>query len=71
MLGGFREITLQDLEGVEVYRGYEESVEGEFPDPCGQIFLWRKREWGHPFSWSRVFGLVGMGAALLLLGILF
>jgi len=69
MLGGFREISLLDVEGVEVYRGYEESVEGEFPNPCGQIFIWRKTEWGHPFAWSRLFVVAGIGAMGILISI--
>lgn len=60
MLGGFREIELMDMEGVEVYRGYSEAQEGIFPHPCGQIFLWRKTDWGHPFTWRRAFYAAGL-----------
>lgn len=68
MLGGFREIVVMDMEGVEVYRGYSEAQEGIFPSPCGQIFLWRKRDWGNPFSWRRVFlaaGLLAVGWTII------
>lgn len=54
MLGGYREIQVMDLEGVEVYKGYSEAVSGHFPHRCGQIFLWRKPDWGNPFSWGRL-----------------
>lgn len=54
MLGGYRTITTMDLEGVEVYRGYSEAVHGYFPNSCGMIFLWRKADWGNPFSWGRL-----------------
>jgi hypothetical protein len=55
MLGGYRTILTMDLEGVEVYRGYSEAVHGHFPNQCGMVFLWRRRDWGNPFSWSRLF----------------
>ncbi len=67
MLGGYREIQVMDLEGVEVYRGYSEAVHGYFPDGCGTIFLWRKADWGNPFAWNRLFlgaGLVALAMAL-------
>jgi len=67
MLGGYREIHVLDLEGVEVYRGFSESVPGYFPDRCGQIFLWRKPDWGNPFSIGRVFlalGMLGLGVGI-------
>ncbi len=62
MLGGYQEIHVLDLEGVEVYRGYSEAVDGEFPNRCGQIFLWRKPDWGNPFSKGRLFLALGMFA---------
>jgi hypothetical protein len=62
MLGGYRAIELMDLEGVEAYRGYSESVDGVFPNSCGQIFLWRKDDWGNPFTWRRGFFAVGLAA---------
>lgn len=64
MLGGFREFYAMDLEGVEVYRGYSESVDGEFPNSCGQIFIWRKADWGNPFTWRRAFAALGLGSVL-------
>lgn len=71
MLGGFREIESMDLEGVEVYRGFAESVDGIMPDQCGQIFIWRRADWGNPFAWGRAFVAVGLGALLLALAALF
>lgn len=65
MLGGYREIQLIDLEGVEVYRGYSEAVPGYFPDGCGTIFLWRKPDWGNPFAWDRLFLGAGLAAVAL------
>ena len=62
MLGGYRTIQVLDLEGVEVYRGYSEAVHGYFPNSCGMIFLWRKPDWGNPFSWRRVFLAGGLMA---------
>ena len=62
MLGGFRNFFPDDLEGIEVYRGYAEAVPGEFPDECGQIFLWRRPNWGNPITWRRTFVAVGLGA---------
>ena len=62
MLGGYRGFVPDDLEGIEVYRGYGESVPGEFPDECGQVFFWRKPDWGNPFTWRRTFAAVGLGA---------
>jgi hypothetical protein len=70
MLGGLREIHAIDLEGVEVYRGYSEALHGEFPNECGTIFLWRRTDWGNPFSWGRVFmaaGLVAVGLTVIAL----
>ena len=67
MLGGYREILVLDLEGVEVYRGYSESVHGYFPNRCGQIFLWRKPDWGNPFNKGRLFlalGMLSLGVAI-------
>jgi hypothetical protein len=67
MLGGYREIQVIDLEGVEVYRGYSEALHGYFPDECGTIFLWRKPDWGNPFAWNRLLlggGLVALALAL-------
>jgi hypothetical protein len=60
-----------DLEGAEVYRGYAESVDGVMPNECGQIFLWRKADWGNPFGWGRALLGVGVGAILLALATLF
>ena len=67
MLGGYRTIHVLDLEGVEVYRGYSEAVHGYFPNSCGMIFLWRKADWGNPFTWGRVFlagGLIAIAWAV-------
>ncbi|NNM07287.1 MAG: TonB-dependent receptor [Gemmatimonadetes bacterium] len=64
MLGGFRSFVPDDLEGIEVYRGYGEAVPGEFPDECGQVFLWRRPDWGNPITWGRTFAAVGLGAVV-------
>jgi hypothetical protein len=60
MLGGYRAIQVLDLEGVEVYRGYSEVIHGYFPNSCGLVFLWRKKDWGNPLSWGRFFLAVGL-----------
>lgn len=67
MLGGYRELQVMDLEGVEVYRGYSEVVHGYFPDQCGVILFWRKPDWGNPFTWKRAFLAAGLGAVLWML----
>jgi hypothetical protein len=67
MLGGLREIYVLDLEGVEVYRGYSEAIHGYFPHGCGQIFLWRKSDWGNPITWKRSFLFLGLLALVLIL----
>jgi hypothetical protein len=55
-----------DLEGVEVYRGPFEPVDGYWPSRCGAVFLWRKKDWGIPFR-LKGFLLAGFGGALWLL----
>jgi len=67
----YRELQLMDLEGIEIYRGRWEHVDGYFPSDCGMIFLWRKPDWGHPFSWGRVVIAGGLLALLIALGSLF
>jgi hypothetical protein len=64
MLGGYRDFVPDDIEGIEVYRGYGEAVPGEFPDDCGQVFLWRRPDWGNPIRWRRAFAAVGLGAVV-------
>lgn len=71
MLGGYRDIQVMDLEGVEVYRGYSEAVAGYFPNRCGQVFLWRRPDWGNPFAWGRLFLAGGLMALALTLASLF
>jgi hypothetical protein len=71
MMGGFRELYPLDLEGIEVYRGLSESVDGEVPNLCGQIFLWRRSDWGNPITWKRAFLALALGAALWALTSLF
>jgi hypothetical protein len=71
MLGGLREIATIDLEGVEVYRGYSEALHGYFPDACGTIFLWRKKDWGNPFSGGRVLLALALVSVCLGLAALF
>lgn len=71
MLSGFRNFDYLDMEGIEVYRGYSESVDGEFPNRCGQVFLWRRTDWGNPFTWGRGLLAAGLGAVLWALSSLF
>lgn len=66
MVGGYREIQVMDLEGVEVYRGYSELVHGYFPNSCGIIMLWRRPGWGNPFTWGRFFLAAGLSAGIWL-----
>jgi len=71
VLGELPELQTMDLEGVEVYRGFSESVDGVFPDSCGQIFLWRKSDWGNPITWGRAFFALGLAAVVFALSTLF
>lgn len=70
MLGGYRRILTMDLEGVEVYRGYSEAVHGYFPNSCGLIFLWRRPDWGNPFTWRRAFLAGGFVSLALLFAVI-
>lgn len=70
MLGGYRELQTMDLEGVEVYRGYSEAVEGH-PNRCGTVFLWRRADWGNPMSFGGAVLAAGLGALSLLIFTLF
>jgi len=45
---------MEDIEGVELYRTRFEQVDGYWPSTCGIVFLWRRPDWGNPFSWSRL-----------------
>lgn len=69
-----RYATLQvmDLEGVEVYRGAFERPDLYPASDCGVVLLWRKKDWGDPFS-VKTLALVGGLAVgfLVLLGTLF
>ncbi|MGM0668373.1 MAG: carboxypeptidase regulatory-like domain-containing protein [Gemmatimonadota bacterium] len=61
---------LEDIEGVEIYRTRFENVEGYWPSDCGIVFMWRKRDWGEPFSFGKLFlaaGLFAVGWALTLI----
>jgi hypothetical protein len=61
---------LQDIEGVEIYRGWGESVDGYWPSRCGAVYMWRKEDWGRPFGWQGVFiagGLASLAVALALI----
>ncbi|MFC1790884.1 carboxypeptidase regulatory-like domain-containing protein [Gemmatimonadota bacterium] len=55
-------VSVVDLEGVEIYRGQLERVEGYSPSTCGLILLWRKEDRGGGFSWRRLFFGVGLAA---------
>jgi hypothetical protein len=67
----YRELQLMDLEGIEVYRGRFENVEGYFPSDCGMIFLWRRPDWGNPFSWGTLAVAGGLLALLIALASVF
>ena len=71
MPGGFRELDSTDLEGIEVYRGFTERVDGIEPNDCGNVFLWRRADWGNPFDWGRALLAVGAGAIIWALSSLF
>lgn len=71
MPDGFREIETLDLEGIEVYQGYDERVDGINPNECGYVFLWRRADWGNPFDWGRALIAVGAGAVIWALSNLF
>jgi hypothetical protein len=61
---------MEDIEGVEVYRTRFEHVENYWASECGIIFMWRKPDYGNPFSRNRFFlavGLVSVGWLLTLL----
>jgi hypothetical protein len=58
-------IPILDLEGVEIYRGRSAPPEGYWPSDCGIILLWRKRDWGEPFSWGTLLLVGGLGALSL------
>lgn len=58
---------MEDIEGVEIYQGRFEIVEGYWPHECGMIFMWRKEGWGSPFSWKKFF--IAMGFVALGLGL--
>jgi hypothetical protein len=55
-----------DLEGVEVYRGPFEPVDGYWTSRCGAVFLWRKKDWGIPLT-VKAFTLAAIGGTLWLL----
>lgn len=57
-MGISRNIFAMDLEGVEVYREPFEEVDSYWTTECGSIFLWRKEDWGIPFT------MIGFGLAL-------
>lgn len=72
--GAPRYATLQvmDLEGVEVYRGAFERP-GFYPaSECGVVLLWRKKDWGDPFSFKTLALVGGLAVGFLVfLGSLF
>jgi hypothetical protein len=45
---------MEDIEGVEIYRTRFEQVDGYWPSTCGIVFMWRRPDWGNPFSWGRL-----------------
>jgi hypothetical protein len=67
----YRELQMMDLEGIEIYRGRFENVAGYFPSECGMIFLWRKADWGNPFTLGRLAFAGGVVAFFLALGAIF
>lgn len=61
---------MEDIEGVELYRTRFEQVDGYWPSTCGIVFMWRRTDWGNPFSWSRLIlagSLVSLGLLLSLI----
>lgn len=66
----YRELQLMDMEGIEVYQGRWENVDGYFPSDCGMIFLWRRPDWGNPFSWGKALVAGGLLGALIVLAVL-
>lgn len=65
----YRMPDLEDLEGMEVYRGRLEWVDRYGPNDCGVILAWRKADWGEPFNWKR--GLAFGGVAAFFLAVVF
>jgi len=61
---------MEDIEGVELYRTRFEAVEGYWPSDCGIVFLWRRPDWGNPFSWARLFVAVGFVSVALTLALI-
>jgi hypothetical protein len=62
---------MEDIEGVEVYRGRFEMVEGYYPSECGAVYMWRWDDWGNPFSFGRFWLAVGLGTVGLLMTLIF
>lgn len=62
---------MEDIEGVEVYRTRFENVEGYWPSTCGIVFMWRKSDWGHPFTWGSLFIAIGFTSLAWALSLLF
>jgi hypothetical protein len=63
LMGMSRNLYPGDLEGVEVYRGPFEPVDGYWISRCGAIFLWRKKDWGIPLT-VKNFILAAIGGTL-------
>ena len=61
---------MEDIEGVELYRTRFELVDGYWPSTCGVVFLWRRPDWGNPFSWSRLIMAGGFVSAALLFALI-
>ena len=60
----YRDIYPFELEGVEVYRGVYEPVDGYWTERCGTIFLWRKEHWAQPNNRRRMFALAGFAVVM-------
>jgi hypothetical protein len=64
--------AMEDIEGVEIYQSSRmETVEGDWPSPCGAVYVWRRSDWGTPFSWGKLVIAGGFLAAAWALALIF
>ena len=66
-----RVLVAGDTVGVEVYRTRFENVEGYWPSTCGIVFMWRKPDWGHPFTWGSLFIAIGFTSLAWAISLIF
>jgi hypothetical protein len=63
---------MEDVEGVEIYQTDRmETVEGDYPSECGAVYVWRRSDWGHPFSLRKLIIAGGFVAAAWALSLIF